>query len=223
MGIKRRRSATEWTDAILLKRYTGSDWTDVTVSRRYNGSEWKPLWRPAGTYTGSYTPTEYASYYMSDSQRITSGIPSANGMPVIIQGSSTGKASGIVSTMLFFPSDTIMDDLYDSTILSASLELTCIRSSSSVTGTYLLLHYGGGITACPQTWDGTDSGDADSGTPRIFENGTVSVALNSAVSAGLRSGKVKYIALNAAGLSDSRYYGQFDASSVRLNIQYKYT
>ena len=71
MGIRRKKSS-EWTDATVLRRYTGSEWVDVATSRRYNGTEWVPLWRPAGTYTKSYYPAEYASYYVTSSERILS-------------------------------------------------------------------------------------------------------------------------------------------------------
>lgn len=222
MGIKRRTSSA-WTDAAVLKRYTGTGWVDVSTSRRYNGKEWVPLWRPTGTYTGTYEPVEYASYYTASSQRIDAGIPEINGMPAIIQGSGNGKESGNISTMVFFPADRIKEDLYDSQIISASLQIRCYRSVAPVAGTYLLLHYGGGLEGCPDTWDGTDSGDADSGTPRVYEDTVVSVQLNTAVTNGLRDGTVKFLAFNSSGLPDYMYYGLFDASYLRLNIQYKYT
>ena len=221
MGIKRRKSS-EWTDVTVLKRCTGSGWIDITTSRRYNGREWVPLWRPSGTYTGTYAPTEYASYYMAGSERITSGIPEAGGMPVIIQGSGSGRSDSIVSTMIFFPIDDIREDLYDAQIISVSLSVLCVQASTRITGAYLLLHCGGGLDHCPEEWDGSDGGDADTGTPRVYENETFSVALNNAVAEGMRDGTVKYLAFNAAGLPDYRYFGLFDASCLRLNIQYKY-
>lgn len=218
MSIK-RMTANGWHRSGTFKRYTGTEWATTSTACRREGGQWIDIWQPSGSFTKSYELTQYASYTMANGQRVTN-VPLHSGTPVLMQGSSTGKTSDIVSTMMFFPTELMRNDLHDATLNYAVLELTCVDMSAPGVPGYLLLHYGSGYSECPAEWDGTDSGDADSGSPTVMfsRTSTYNVSLN--VVKGLLDGSVDFLALNAISRRDYSYYMLFDASSARLILHY---
>ena len=218
MSIK-RRTGSSWEKTGAIKRFTGTEWVEASTACRRTDGQWIDIWQPSGSFTSSYELSDYASYRIATGERITD-MPTCNGVPVLMQGSPDESSNTIVSTMMFFPTELMRNDLHDATLNYAVLELTCVDMSAPGVPGYLLLHYGSGYSECPAEWDGTDSGDADSGSPTVMfsRTSTYNVSLN--VVKGLLDGSVDFLALNAISRRDYSYYMLFDASSARLILHY---
>lgn len=214
-----RRTNNGWEKVNTLRRYTSNGWQNVTTAKIYHDNQWMTAWRESGTFSKTYYPTEYASYNIASTKRVTD-ITVTNDMPRMVQGSPSNTYGSIISTMIFFPLETIRNDLHDATISNVYLYLKRLSTRDDFPHGYVLIHYGGGFESCPENWDGSDSGDADSGTPYMTPDESKRITLNRAVGEGFRDGSVTFISLNAIGRKEGSCYNEFDASYTRLTINY---
>lgn len=218
MSIK-RRTGSSWQKTGSVKRFNGTAWETVSTSCRRTDGQWRNIWLPSGNFTSTYELTDYASYRISTGERITD-VPMYNGAPVLMQGSPDEKLSTIISTLMFFPTDRIRNDLHDATLNSAVLRFKCVDTASHSSPAYALIHYGNAFSACPETWDGTDKGDADSTSPSVTYSRNGSYSLNLSVIRGLLDGKTTFLALNAASRPEDMFFFSADPASVTLTLTY---
>lgn len=222
MAIK-RYSGSDFAEISKRKRWDGSSWVDLNVGRRWDGSKWVDLWSSSG---GGDTPTvqTYTKTYNLSSAQIYWGSGSKDnqlGSVIdLIVGSYGGSKSTTRRTLMFFPLGTIKSDLSGATISKVELYLSRRNDSHGSATSNLYVKYGT-YSSAPTTWDGSDSGNADSGTPTYTRGQGKWITLNNAIGSGLRDGTVKCLALDADTNYSLSAYGRYVRSATKLRITYK--
>lgn len=223
MSIK-KYSGTAFTDVSSRKRWNGSAWVDLTVGKRWNGSAWVDLWSVTPTPTPTPTPTTYTKTYALSSAQIYWGSGNkdnqSDSVIDLIVGSYGGTKATTRRTLMFFPLSTIKSDLSGATISKVELYLQRRNTSHGNASSSLYAKYGT-YSSAPTTWTGTDSGNADSGTPTFTRGQAKWITLNNAIGNGLRDGTVKCLALDADTNYSLSAYGRYVRSSTKLRITYK--
>ena len=226
MSIK-RYSGTAFADVSARKRYDGSKWVDLTVGKRYNGSTWVDLWTSGTTppvdpdpptvqtHTKTYNLSSAQIYWGSGNKDNQSG-----SVIDLIVGSYNNSKSTTRRTLMFFPLSTIRKDISGAEISKVELYLSRRNDSHGVATSNLYVKYGT-YSSAPSTWTGTDSGNADSGTPTFTRGQSKWITLNTAIGNGLRDGTVKCLALDADTNYSLSAYGRYVRSSTKLRITYK--
>lgn len=222
MSIK-KYSGTAFTDVSTRKRWSGSAWIDLTVGKRWSGSAWVDLWSSTPEPTPTPTPTTYTKTYALSSAQIYWGSgskdnQSSSGSDCIV-GSYDGTKAKTRRTMLFFPLSTIKTDLTGATISKVELYLHRRNDNHGSAISSLYVKYGNYASA-PSTWDGSDSGNADSGTPTFTRGEDKWITLNNSIGTGLRDGTVKCLILDADTNYNLSAYGRYVRSEVKLRITY---
>jgi hypothetical protein len=84
----------------------------------------------------------------------------------------------------------------------------------------LYAKYSISYSSAPTTWDGTDSGAADSGTPTFTHGQAKWITLNNSIGTGMRDGSVKCLCLDADTNYDLSAYGRYVRADTKLRITY---
>lgn len=222
MSIK-KYSGTAFADVSARKRWNGSAWVDLTVGKRWNGSAWVDLWSTTPEPPPTPTPTTYTKTYSLSSAQIYwgSGSKDSQSGSVIdcIVGSYDGTKAKTRRTMLFFSLSTIKSDLAGATISKVELYLHRRNDSHGSATSNLYVKYGNYASA-PTTWDGSDSGAADSGTPTFTRGQAKWITLLNSVGDGLKNGTVKCLILDADTNYNLSAYGRYIRSDTKLRITY---
>lgn len=223
MAIK-RYSGSAFVDAATRKRWNGSAWVDLTIGKRWDGSKWVDLWSSSGG--GGDTPTvkTYTKTYNLSSAQIYWGSGNkdnqSDSVIDLIVGSYGGTKATTRRTLMFFPLSTIKSDLSGATISKVELYLQRRNTSHGNASSSLYTKYGT-YSSAPTTWTGTDSGNADSGTPTFTRGQAKWITLNAAIGNGLRDGTIKCLALDADTNYNLSAYGRYVRSGTKLRITYK--
>lgn len=222
MSIK-RYNGSKFTEVTSRKRFDGNKWTDLTVGKRFDGSNWIDLWSYA---VDPDTPTEqtYTQTYKLSSAQIYwgSGNQDNQSSSVIdmIVGSHGGTSSTNRRTLLFFPLSVIQSDLSGAVISKVELYLHRRNTAHGNATSSLYIKYGT-YTSAPSTWNGTDSGAADSNTPTFTRGESKWVTLLNSIGTGMRDGSVKCLCLDADSNYNMAAYGRYVRSETKLRITYK--
>ncbi len=215
MSLKRYNGSL-WGDLGTRKRYTGTEFKELKFGKRYDGHSWVELWSSVGTYTKTYELSDYDTYYLKHSSNAEQKWKGQ-----FAQGCADSDFPNLCyGAMLFFPLEQIAEDLSGSVIDSISIYLERVAQPHGMNNGSLLIHYGSKLTSPPSTWDGTDSGDADAGTPTLGLGQGSWFPLNIAVGEGLRDGRVTFLSMNASNRTGIYYYILFNASKTKLKITY---
>lgn len=222
MSMKKYNGST-FTEVTSRKRFDGKQWTDLTIGKRFNGINWIDLW---STATVPDTPTEqtYTKTYKLSSAQIYwgSGNQDNQSSSVIdmIVGSHGGTSSTNRRTLLFFPLSTIQSDLSGATVSKVELYLHRRNTAHGNATSSLYVKYGT-YSSAPSTWNGTDSGVADSGTPTFTRGEAKWITLLNSIGTGFRDGTVKCLCLDTDSNYNMAAYGRYIRSETELRITYK--
>jgi hypothetical protein len=228
MSIK-KYSGTAFSEVSARKRFSGGSWNDLTLGKRFNGSAWIDLWNTSTisepeTETPAPTVTTYTKTYQLSSAQIywSSGSQDNQSSSVtdLIVGSYGGNSSTNRRTLLFFPLSAIQSDLSGATVSKVELYLHRRNTSHGNSSSNAYIKYGT-YSSAPSTWNGSDSGAADSGTPAFARGEAKWIILLNSVGTGMRDGSVKCLCLD----SDTNYnlaaYGRYVRSDTALRITYE--
>lgn len=222
MSIK-RYSGSDFTDVTTRKRYDGASWTELTIGKRYDGANWVDLWDSSSSGDTDNETTTYTKTYSLSSAQIYWGSGNkdnqSDSVIDLIVGSYGGTKATTRRTLMFFPLSTIKNDLAGATISKVELYLQRRNTAHGNATSSLHAKYGA-YTSAPTTWTGTDSGNADSGTPTFTRGQAKWISLNVAIGNGLRDGTIKCLALDADTNYNMAAYGRYIRSVTKLRITY---
>lgn len=215
----RRNNGTQFTEVSSRKRCDGNNWVDLTVGKRYDGANWIDLWSEeetveTQTYVKTYSIVSSANYWGS-------GNKDGQYPDLLIQGSHGGTLATTRRAMMLFDREQIAEDLQDAEIVSVRLKLQRANTAHGASGEgsiYVKMHDNASL---PTTWQGADSGNADSSTPTISRGETKWISLNNSVAEKLCSGEIEGLALDADSNYNLAAYIKFNKSVTCLEITYE--
>ena len=225
MAIK-RYAVTSFSDVSSRKRFDGTSWVELVIGKRFDGTSWVNLWSGSSTPDKPVEPTEqtYIKTYNLSSAQIYWGSEKkdnqSDSVVDLIVGSYSGSKSTTRRTLLFFPLSTIKSDLSGATISKVELYLHRRNTTHGNASSSLHVKYGT-YSSAPSTWDGTDSGAADSGTPTFMRGESKWITLSNSVANGFKNGTVNCLALDADTNYNMSAYGRYVRSETKLRITYK--
>lgn len=212
MAIK-AHNGTAFAAVQNVKIHNGAGFEDVSQVKAYTKGAWQKIFPTSQTYTKTYALSDAEIYWG------TGGKETGYSSQLIVGSYSSSNATARRSLM-FFPLSQINSDLEGADIVSVELYLKRLNTTHGEANCYTCIKTHS-YSSAPSRWEnGTDTGNADSGTP-VFTRGQAKwVTLLASVGNGLRDGTVKGLCLDA----DSNYalsrYGRFDRSAVKLRITY---
>lgn len=222
MSIKKYINSS-FNEVTSRKRFNGNSWENLTVGKRFDGSSWIDLWSTAvvpevpteKTYTKTYNLSSAQIYWGSGNQDNQS-----SSIIDMIVGSYGGSSSTNRRTLLFFPLSTIQSDLSGATISKVELYLHRRNTAHGNASSSLYVKYGT-YSSAPSTWNGSDSGVADSGAPAFTQGEAKWITLLNSIGTGMRDGSVKCLCLDTDSNYNMSAYGRYVRSDTMLRITYK--
>ena len=214
MAIK-VHNGTAFADVIDVKVHNGTNWEDPKEVRVFNGTDWNKVW-PTTVPVETLTTTWNVSGIWTYGGNTDSIWPEYKNAP--IQGSYNGSKSTARRSILLFPYASIQTALAGATIEKVELYLKRLSSSHGASTAYACIkmhNYSAKRTA----WDGTDLGNADSGSPSFTRGQARWIELKTFVGEKLRDGTIKGLCLDADTNYDLSRYIKYD-DNIQLRITY---
>ncbi len=220
MAIK-RYSGANFADITARKRFDGTNWVALSVGKRYNGSNWVELWSDTSTDTDAVT-TYVKTYAVSSSANYWgSGNKDGQYPNLLIQGSHGSTLATTRRALMIFNRTQIAKDLSGAKIVSVRLRLQRVNTAHGASGAASIYVKTHDNSSLPAVWKGSDSGNADSGTPTIARGETKWISLNNSVAEKLCSGEITGLALDADSNYTTAAYIKFNKATTLLEITYK--
>ena len=218
MSMK-RYTGSSFTALTTYKRWSGSKWIACTTAKRWSGSQWVNLIdvTPTGTVTKTYSLRMSQIYWNNGSQDNQKDTADC-----LIHGTWSGGLSNARRSLLWFDS-AIQSDLAGATIDKVEIYLhreSGSHGSSGAGNVFIKTH---NYSSKPSTWNGSDTGAADSGTPTLKRGAGAWFTLLNSVGTGLRDGTVRGIALDADNSTSITNYIRFNRTGSyppKLRITY---
>lgn len=213
MAIK-IHNGTQFKDISDVKIKNGAAFSDVARVKTKVGGAWQTVWErnTAKTYTKDYAIGSTQIYWGT-------GGKEDDYKDQLIQGSYNSSLATSRRTLMMFPASTIAADLSGATIVSVQLYLKRVSSSHGNESCALCVKTHN-YSSLPSRWDGTDTGNADSGSPSFTRGQAKWITLSNSVAEGFRSGTVKGLCLDADATYSMGHYGRFQKSGTVLRITY---
>lgn len=212
MAIK-TYNGTGFVSVSAVKVKDGTEFSDVKQVNAYKDGKWQKVFPTAKQYTKTYSLSEAEIYWGTGGKE--TGYSSQ-----LIVGSYGGGNQTARRSLMFFPVSTVKSDLKDAQIVSVRLYLKRLDTTHGEEDCHTCIKTHN-YSSAPSRWEnGTDSGNADSGTPTFARGEGKWVDLLNSVGEGLRDGSIKGLCLDADSDYTLSRYGRFERSSVKLRITY---